>query len=156
MERVRRARTRGTVVLLAVAAAIAASCGGGGGGGNGTPTSPSAPSGGGGTAPSATVTITITGQGGRLAFNPNPASVAPGQVVVFKNNDLVAHHVTLDDGTVQTADIPPGGTSAAVAMGTSGSSTYHCTIHPGMVGGFNGAEVEPPPNCSQAYCFGGG
>jgi hypothetical protein len=25
-----------------------------------------------------------------------------------------------------------------------------------MVGGFNGTEVEPPPNCNQAYCFGGG
>ena len=112
--------------------------GGGGGGGNGT-----------------TVTIAITGQGGRLAFSPNPATVAPGQLVVFKNNDSVAHHVMLDDGTLQTADIAPGATSAAVAMGTSGSSTYHCTIHPGMVGGFNGAEVQPPPNCNQSYCFGG-
>jgi len=154
MERVGRARTRATMVLLAAAAAIAANCGGGGG--NNTPTSPSAPAGGGGVTPTATVTITITGQGGRLAFSPNPATVAPGQLVVFKNNDAVAHHVTLDDGTLQTADIPPGGTSAPVAMGTSGSSTYHCTLHPGMVGGFNGAEVEPPPNCSQAYCFGGG
>ena len=132
---------------VAFAAAIAsASCGGGGGYG-GTPTSPS----GGG---SSVVTITITGQGGRLAFNPNPATVSPGQLVQFKNNDGVAHHVILDDGTVQTPDIAPGATSPAVAMGTSGSLTYHCTIHPGMVGGFNGAVAEPPPNCSQAYCGG--
>ena len=75
---------------------------------------------------------------------------------MFKNNDSVVHHVILDDGTLQTADIPPGGTSAAVAMGTSGSKSYHCSIHPGMVGGFNGQEVEPPPNCNQAYCYGGG
>jgi plastocyanin len=102
------------------------------------------------------VTITITGQGGKLAFSPNPATVASGQLVAFKNNDVVAHHVVLDDGTMQTADIAPGATSAAVAMGTSGSKTYHCSIHPGMVGGFNGAEAEPPPNCSQAYCIGGG
>jgi hypothetical protein len=39
-------------------------------------------------------------------------------------------------------------------MGTSGSRTYHCTIHPGMVGGFNGADAEPPPNCNMAYCGG--
>jgi hypothetical protein len=39
-------------------------------------------------------------------------------------------------------------------MGTSGSPTYHCTIHPGMIGGFNGSEPEPPPNCNQAYCGG--
>lgn len=147
MQRVR------SLALLAAAAAVAVSCGGGGGGS--TPTAPSAPSSGGSGSP-ATVTITITGQGGKLAFNPNPASVSAGQLVVFKNNDVVAHHVTLDDNTIQTPDIPPGATSAPVAMGTSGSRTYHCTIHPGMVGGFNGAEAEPPANCSQAYCFGGG
>lgn len=140
-----------TIALLLAGALVAAGCGGGGGS---TPTSPSTPSGGGGTA--ATVTITITGQGGTLAFSPNPATVSPGQLVVFKNNDKEVHHVMLDDGTVQTPDIAPGATSAPVAMGTSGSKTYHCSIHPGMVGGFNGAEAEPPANCNQAYCFGGG
>jgi len=139
-------------VLLAAALVVAVSCGGGGS----TPTSPSTPSGGGGGGSSAMVTISITGLGGRLAFSPNPATVSAGQLVVFKNNDTVAHHVMLDDGSLQTADIPPGGTSAPVAMGTSGSDKYHCTIHPGMVGGFNGTEVEPPPNCNQAYCYGDG
>jgi plastocyanin len=138
----------GTAALACAAALFAASCGGG------TTAPTPAPSSGGGGITQTTVTINITGQGGRLAFNPNPATVAAGQLVVFKNNDVVAHHVTLDDGTVQTADIPAGGSSAAVAMGTSGSKTYHCSIHPGMVGGFNGAEAEPPPNCSQAYCGG--
>ena len=137
---------------IAFAAMIAAGCGGGGGGS----TPPTAPTGGGGGGTSTTtVTIAITGQGGKAAFNPNPASVSSGQLVVFKNNDSVAHHIVLDDGTMQTTDIGPGATSAAVAMGTSGSKTYHCSIHPGMVGGFNGAEVEPPPNCNQAYCVGG-
>jgi plastocyanin len=137
-------------MVLAVAAALAlANCGGGGN----SPTSPS-PSGNGNT--SATVTINITGLGGKQAFNPNPATVAAGQLVVFKNNDVVVHHVMLDDGTVQTPDIAPGATSAPVAMGTTGAKTYHCTIHPGMVGGFNGAVAEPPPNCSQAYCIGSG
>ena len=148
-------RTR-TIAMLMAAAAVAASCGGGGGGSYGAPTSPTNPPGGSGGSNNATVTVTITGQGGKLAFNPNPATVNPGQLVVFKNNDSVPHHVILDDGTIQTADIPAGGTSAAVAMGTSGSKSYHCTIHPGMVGGFNGQEVEPPPNCNQAYCYGGG
>jgi len=135
------------VALAAVLAA--ANCGGGSGyGSSSTPTAPS--TGGGGT--STTVTIAITGQNGKLAFNPNPATVAAGQLVVFKNNDTVAHHVILDDGTMQTADIAPGATSAAVAMGTSGSKTYHCLIHPGMVGGFNGAEAQEPPNCNTAYC----
>jgi plastocyanin len=137
-----------TLAFVCAGAVALASCGGGGG----SPTSPSnpPPSGGGST----TVTITITGQGGRLAFFPNPATVQAGQLVVFKNNDVVAHHVSLDDMTVQTPDIAPGATSAPVAMGLSGSKTYHCTIHPGMVGGFNGAEADPPPNCNVAYCGG--
>ena len=143
----------GKTALAVAAAFVAAGCGGGGYGGGSTPT---APSGGGGGGNSTTVTIAITGQGGKAAFTPNPATVSPGQLVVFKNNDVVAHHIILDDNTMQTTDIAPGATSAAVAMGTSGSRTYHCSIHPGMVGGFNGAEVEPPPNCNTAYCFGGG
>ena len=138
-------RPRTIAGAFAVAAALfAISCGGGGGS---TPTAPSNPPAGGG---ASTITITITGQGGKLAFSPNPATVAAGQLVVFKNNDVVAHHVMLDDGATQTPDIPAGATSAAVAIGTNKS--YHCTIHPGMVGGFNGTEVEPPPNCNQAYC----
>ena len=138
-------RRSGLFALAMAGAVIAASCGGG----PGTNPSPPPSGGGGGTA---NITITITGQGGKLAFTPNPATVAAGQLVVFKNNDVVAHHVMLDDGSIQTPDIAPGATSAAVAIGTNKS--YHCTIHPGMVGGFNGTEVEPPPNCNQAYCGG--
>ena len=144
-------RSSGTIAVAIATALLAVSCGGGGG--SSTPTSPSSPSGG-GTGNAGTITIAITGQGGKLAFNPNPATVAAGQVVVFKNNDSVAHHVMMDDGSVQTADIPAGATSAAVTIGNNKS--YHCVIHPGMVGGFNGTEVEPPPNCNSAYCFGGG
>ena len=83
---------------------------------------------------------------------PNPANVQPGQLVVFKNNDVTQHHVILDDGTVQTPDINPGATSAPVAMGTSGSLTYHCTDSPGHGGRLQRRHGEPPPNCNQAYC----
>ena len=137
-----------TIALSAACALAAASCGGGG-----SPASPS-PGAGGGGGQQTTVTVTITGQGGRLAFFPNPATVATGQMVMFKNNDVVAHRVTLDDLSVQTPEIAPGATSAPVAMGLNGSKTYHCSIHPGMVGGFNGAEAEPPPGCAMAYCGG--
>lgn len=132
----------GSAALALAIALSAAGCGSGGS----SASSPTAPT------TTTTVTITITGKGGKLAFTPNPASVDRGQLVVFKNNDTVTHHIVLDDGSIQTADIAPGATSAPVSMGTSGSSTYHCTIHPGMVGGFNGAQAEPPPNCSQNYC----
>jgi plastocyanin len=143
---------------MAFAAALAVAGCGGGGGGSSTPTSPSSGgsggSGGTGGGIQTTVTISISGSSGKTAFNPNPADVASGQLVVFKNNDVVTHHIILDDGTLQTADIPPGGTSAAVAMGTSGAKTYHCTIHPVMVGGFNGNQGVDPPDCSQQYCGG--
>ncbi len=141
-------RVSGTIAAAVAIALVSVSCGGGGGGS--TPTSPSTPAPGGGTP--GVVTIFITGQGGKLAFTPNPAAVAAGQTVVFKNNDTVLHHVMLDDGTAQTPDIAPGATSVAVTIGNNKS--YHCTLHPGMVGGFNGTDVEPPPNCNMAYCGG--
>jgi plastocyanin len=144
-------RKPGTLALAMACALIAVGCGGGGGGS--TATSPT-PTTGGGTGATANVTITITGQGGHLAFNPNPATVAAGQTVVFKNNDVTTHHVMLDDGSGQTADIAPGATSAPMTIGSNKS--YHCTIHPEMVGGFNGAQVDPPAGCSGAYCLGGG
>jgi len=144
-------RGSGAFAAAIVAALVSVSCGGGGGGSS-TPTSPSTPPAGGGGGTPTVVTITITGQGGKLAFTPNPAAVAAGQTVVFKNNDNVAHHVMLDDGTVQTPDIAPGATSASVTIGAN--KTYHCTIHPGMVGGFNGTEAQAPPDCTYAYCGG--
>ena len=142
---------RGLTIGAALTAALAISCGGGGGS---TPTSPSPSAGGGGG--SSVVTITITGKNGTLAFDPNPATVPAGQVVVYKNNDVVTHHIMLDDGSAQTADIAPGATSGQIAIG--GNKSYHCVIHPGMVGGFNGSVGDPPPNCSYQYCagYGGG
>ena len=140
-----------TMVAALTFALAAAGCGGGGGGSN-APTSPST----GGTTGGSTVTVTITGQSGKLAFNPNPANADSTQKVQFTNNDKVTHHIMMDDGSSQTADIPPGATSAAIAVGSNKS--YHCVIHPGMVGGFNGSTGDPPPNCSYQYCagYGGG
>src|SRR5690242_15390244 len=104
-----------TMAAALSVALTAAGCGGGGGGGASTPTAPT--TGGGGATSGGVVTITITGQNGTLAFTPNPATVDGTQKIQFKNNDSVTHHIMLDDGTGQTADIPPGGTSAAIAAG---------------------------------------
>jgi plastocyanin len=129
---------------LAAALAVAlsaAGCGSAGGSSyTSTPTSPGA----------SAVTVTITGHSGTAAFNPNPATVDGSQTVQFTNNDMVTHHIMMDDGTAQTADIPPGTTSVAIAVGSNKS--YHCVIHPGMVGGFNGSTGNPPPNCTYLYC----
>jgi plastocyanin len=144
------------LALAMAGALIAASCGSSGGGGS-TPTSPTTPPAGGGGGGAATnVTITITGQGGTLAFTPNPATIAPGQMVVFKNNDTVAHHVMLDDGTVQTPDIRAGRDERAGRDGER--RRQHVSLHhPSRHGrrlqrGRRGApaELQPGPTASAA------
>jgi plastocyanin len=97
------------------------------------------------------VTITITSQNGAQSFSPNPAS-AGGQMVVFRNNDSVAHRVVLNDGSIDTGNINPGATSAAVQMPSAGTN-YHCSVHPGMVGAVSGTSGQPPV-CEGLYCVG--
>ena len=133
--------------LALAGALVAANCGGGGS--SSTPTSPST-SNGGSTSTPTVVTITIKGVNGKNSFDPNPANVGAGQLVAFKNGDIVTHHVTLDDASLQTADIAPGATSATLAIGSENMS-YHCTIHPSMVGSFNNAATPDPPPCT-GYC----
>ena len=113
-----------------------------GGCGSSSPSGPSA---------SGNSTITIVGQNGAQAFSPNPSTFA-GQSVVFRNNDTITHRVVLNDGTVDTGDIPPGGTSRAVTMPPAGTN-YHCTVHPGMIGSVGGSS-QPPPPCTGDYCTG--
>src|SRR5512140_166296 len=134
-------------VVLGVTLATAA-CGGGGGGSS-APTSPTPTSGGTSSTPNV-VTITIKGVNGKLSFDPNPASVAAGQLVAYKNGDVVAHEIVLDDNSLRTEVIAPGATSATLAVGARNSS-YHCSIHPSMVGSFNSAVTPEPPTCT-GYC----
>jgi plastocyanin len=138
-------RNTGIAMLLAASALLPA-CGGGGG--SAAPTSPTPAAGGGGSA--TTVTINIVGVKGKLSFSPNPADVQAGQLVAFKNTDVVTHHVTLDDGSLQTGDIAPGATSAALPVGAA-NVAYHCSIHPSMVGSFNAASTPDPAPCT-GYC----
>jgi plastocyanin len=121
------------IPLVIVAAAWA--CGGG--------SSPSSP------APTGPITINIIGDRGAQSFSPNPATAA-GQQVVFRNTDSVVHRVQLNDGTLDTGDIAPGGTSRAVTMPTAGTN-YHCMLHPGMIGAVSRQDTAPPP-CTGAYC----
>ena len=121
----------------------ASSCGGGGYGGS-TPTTPTP------TPTANTVTINITGVKGKQSFSPNPASVAAGQQVIFKNNDVVTHRVVIDDRSLDTGDIAPGASSQPLALGAV-SKPYHCSLHPSMVGSLNAADTPDPPPCT-GYC----
>jgi plastocyanin len=96
----------------------------------------------------ATATINILpsnglGNLGAQAFSPNPASVTQGYNVVWNNSDSTTHHIVLDDGSLDTGPIAPGRSSPAIVVPASGG-TYHCTIHPTMVGTINVETVLPP------------
>ncbi len=90
-----------------------------------TPTGPSAP-------PADAVTINIVANNGAQSFSPNPATAHAGQTVVWHNTDKATHHVVLDDGETDAGTVGPGAFSAAMPLVAPGS--YHCTIHPSMVG----------------------
>lgn len=131
---------RSTVLAVGVAVATGWSCGGGGNGG--PPTNPSPTS----------FTIIINGERGAQSFAPNPAG-AGGQLVVFRNNDSVAHRVRLNDQTLDWGIIQPGATSSAFRMPIDGAN-YHCDIHPGMIGAVKAESGGDPPPCQDVYCGG--
>jgi len=119
------------VGLVALASAVAC------GGGYLTPTpspsptpSPGVPPAG----PSSSITIPIGASAlGRGAFNPADLNVAVGTTVTWMNNDTVAHTSTSDAIAWSSGIVAPGGQFSFV-FPTAGTFSYHCAIHPGMVG----------------------
>jgi plastocyanin len=81
-----------------------------------------------------TMTITIEGINGNMSFSPNPASVKVGQQVVWHNADSITHTAS---GSFDTGTIAPGTTSKVITFSASGTISYHCSIHPSMVGTLN-------------------
>jgi plastocyanin len=131
------AAAAGVLVLVFAASR----CGGGSGG------SPNAPS---NTSSGNPFVIGIVGDLGATSFQPNPATVRQGDLVTWRNSDSVVHHIVFNDGTLDTGDIAPGATATARVMPSDGAN-YHCTIHPGMIGGISKAAGGPPP-CTGLYC----
>jgi len=105
------------------------------------------------------VLINIVGSFGATAFMPNPTTANMGDEIVFTNTDLVMHHIVLDDGT-DLGDVMPGGSTAPVPL-TTPTQSFHCTLHPSMVGSINGSlpagdpyyPTEPPPYDYYGYAF---
>ena len=90
------------------------------------------------------VIINIVGSFGAAAFMPNPTMANMGDPIVFTNTDAVLHHIVLDDGT-DLGNVAPGQSSAPVPLMTP-TATFHCTIHPSMVGGINVDMTAPVPD----------
>ena len=89
------------------------------------------------------VIINIVGSVGSNAFMPNPTTANVGDQIVFTNTNAVTHHIVLDDGT-DLGEVAPGASSAPMPLMTP-TATFHCTIHPTMVGSINGALPAPAP-----------
>ena len=111
---------------LATSAFLIAACGGGGYGSS-SPAGPTDTP-----APTGAITINVVRENGNQSFSPNPATVPPGQTVVWHNVDSTTHRVLLNDGKLDTGNIAPGAFSQPMTLGAPGP--YHCTIHPDMVG----------------------
>ena len=95
-------------------------------------------------APAGAVTVSIMGQRNDSSFSPNPAAIAQGSLVVWRNSDSTVHRIVMNDGSFDTGDIGPGSTSSAMKLSSSGGQ-YHCTIHPTtMFGSINAATAVDP------------
>ena len=83
--------------------------------------------------PARNLTIDIAEINGPYSFYPSPARMGFEQMVVWRNDDTVTHHVVFDDMSIDTGTLAPGTLSQPFAV-RPGTWTYHCAIHPTMVG----------------------
>jgi plastocyanin len=82
-------------------------------------------------------------------FYPADATIASGDSIAFINEGNEAHTVTSDDGQFDSGPLNPG-EYVGVSFEGSGTLTYHCSMHPEMVGsvsvvGDGGGAAAPPP-----------
>jgi plastocyanin len=74
-----------------------------------------------------THTVTIEG----MRFEPEVLTLAPGDTIVWINQDLVSHTATSKTGGFDSKDIPPG-KSWKLTVRKTGDFAYTCTFHPAM------------------------
>ena len=68
-----------------------------------------------------------------FAFTPATLTVAPGQPIVWINNDSIPHTITSDDGQWDSGELAPG-KQFTLTLHQPGTYAYHCSIHPFMQG----------------------
>lgn len=83
------------------------------------------------------VVIEIVGINGNMSFSPDTASLRVGQQVRWHNADGMVHTATQNGGGFDTGLISPGGSSAPITVTAPGTLSYHCEVHPSMVGALN-------------------
>lgn len=106
-----------------------------GGGGYGSPSSPS-PSTNPNPGPAGSTTVTIPGGAATqttAAFGANPLTISTGTTISWLNDDNTAHTTTGDANQWSSGSVAPGG-RFNFTFTSAGRYTYHCQIHPNMVG----------------------
>ena len=118
------------LVLVSTALAFSIACGSSYSSPPAAPSPSPTPSGG----PSTTVTIPTGAESlGNRAFAPDNVTIATGTTVTWTNSDSVAHTSTADASGWNSGAVAPGG-HFSLTFQTPGSYSYHCSIHPGMIG----------------------
>jgi plastocyanin len=69
-----------------------------------------------------------------FAFNPEVVTIPKGATVIWTNLDSASHTVVSDSGNEIVSDPIPKGQSYAHTFNTAGTYSYHCGVHPSMVG----------------------
>ncbi len=79
------------------------------------------------------------------AFSPARLEIAPGTTVTWRNEDGIAHSVMGDDLAFDDSSVLSPGQSFSQSFDTSGTYTYKCGPHPGMVGTITVKEAVGSP-----------
>ena len=83
---------------------------------------------------SSSVTIPVGAERlGNKAYTPDQLNIAAGTTVTWMNADSIAHTSTSDGSGWNSGIVAPGGQFSFLFQ-SAGSFSYHCAIHPGMVG----------------------
>jgi plastocyanin len=71
-----------------------------------------------------------------FAFSPATLTVAKGTKVTWMNEDSTPHQIASDSGSAVSFSGPaiPQGQSYSFTFNTAGEFSYHCAIHPSMLG----------------------
>jgi plastocyanin len=97
---------------------------------------PDAPSIGPTPAPVGSTTVTISNGASTqttTAFGQNPLTISVGTTISWLNDDNTTHTSAADGSQWSSGNIAPGG-RFNFAFASAGRFTYHCQIHPNMVG----------------------
>ncbi|MGN6100360.1 MAG: cupredoxin domain-containing protein [Devosia sp.] len=68
----------------------------------------------------------------QMKFGPLPATLHPGDTIVWQNNDVLHHSATARDKSFDL-DLPAH-SSATLTVGAVGTVPFYCKFHPGMTG----------------------